>query len=111
LIQQTSVEVSSLKPNSVKLKPTRIGRDFKAKKPDLGIISFDLKADLSPLFNWNTKMLFVSVLAEFSNQDYKLNQACIWDDVIMNKEDAVFNFKNKKAEYPIHDLKNSLKVY
>jgi hypothetical protein len=56
-------------------------------------------------------MLFVSVLAEFSNDQYSINQACIWDDVIMNREDAVFNFKNKKAEYPIHDLKDSLKVF
>jgi hypothetical protein len=36
------------------------------------------------------------------------NQACIWDDVIMNKEDALFDFRKKKAEYPIHDLADLL---
>ncbi|KAJ3373042.1 Signal peptidase complex subunit [Kappamyces sp. JEL0680] len=99
---------SRLVANTIKMKPQRIGRDFKAKKPTLAKITFDMKADLSPLFNWNTKMLFVSVLAEFANDQYGFNQACIWDDVIMNKEDAVFNFKKKPAEYPIHDLADKL---
>ena len=52
-------------------RPQRISRtDFKSKKPDLARVTFDLEADLSPLFNWNTKLLFVSVLAEFSNDKY-----------------------------------------
>lgn len=93
----------------MKLRPGRIGSDFKAKKPKLGRLTFDLKTDLSNLFNWNTKMLFVSVIVDFENKDYNLNQVCVWDDIIMNKRDAVFDIKKKSGEYPIHDLTDSLR--
>ncbi|KAI8896452.1 signal peptidase 22kDa subunit [Globomyces pollinis-pini] len=77
-------------------------------KKNLGKITFDLDADLSSLFHYNTKMLFVSILAEFENKEYKFNQACIWDDVIMDVEDSIFKLRKKKAEYMIHDLADSL---
>ncbi|KAH9265664.1 hypothetical protein BASA83_011067 [Batrachochytrium salamandrivorans] len=33
---------------------------------NLGVVSFDLDADLSSYFKWNTKLLFVSAIVEFS---------------------------------------------
>ena len=36
---------------------------------DALFINFDLELDLSPLFNWNTKHVFVYVLAEYTTPD------------------------------------------
>ena len=35
------------------------------EKSDLGFITFDLQADLNPLFNWNVKQLFLYLTAEY----------------------------------------------
>lgn len=32
---------------------------------DLGFLTFDLKADLNPIFNWNVKQLFLYLTAEY----------------------------------------------
>ncbi|KAJ1328833.1 hypothetical protein BSLG_009877 [Batrachochytrium salamandrivorans] len=53
---------------------------------NLGVVSFDLDADLSSYFKWNTKLLFVSAIVEFSNSQYEVNQAVIWDDVILDRK-------------------------
>ena len=36
------------------------------EKNDLGFLTFDLQADLTPLFNWNVKQLFLYLTAEYS---------------------------------------------
>lgn len=43
-------------------------------KQDLGYLTFDLEADLNPLFNWNAKQLFVFLTAEYQTADNKFNQ-------------------------------------
>eukprot|EP00842_Homolaphlyctis_polyrhiza_P002031 jgi/Hompol1/2829/HPOL_003046-RA len=84
------------------------GFRYNSPKADLGLVSFDLDADLSSYFNWNTKLLFVSAIVEFSNDQYPFNQAVIWDDIIREREDAVIQLRNKNYEYMVHDLANSL---
>ncbi|KAK4105075.1 signal peptidase 22 kDa subunit [Parathielavia hyrcaniae] len=62
---------------------------YSSKKEEYAIIKFSLDADLSSLFNWNTKQLFVYVTAEWpsaggssgSGQNAS-NQAVIWDSII-----------------------------
>ena len=49
--------------------------DFSAsrEKNDLGYLTFDLKVDLEPLFNWNVKQLFLYLSAEYSTPKNKVN--------------------------------------
>jgi signal peptidase complex subunit 3 len=61
---------------------------YSSKKEEYAIIKFSLDADLSTLFTWNTKQLFVYVTAEWpsaggsgSGQNAS-NQAVIWDSII-----------------------------
>ena len=61
---------------------------YSSKKEEYAIIKFSLDADLSSLFTWNTKNLFVYVTAEWpsaggsgSGQN-ATNQAVIWDSII-----------------------------
>ena len=53
----------------------------------MDIFYFDLDADLSPVFNWNVKQLFVYVTAEYKSKTNELNQVVIWDKIVLDKED------------------------
>ncbi|KAI9763790.1 MAG: hypothetical protein M1840_009115 [Geoglossum simile] len=57
---------------------------YSIKKEEYAHIRFDLDADLSSLFNWNTKQVFVYILAKWpslGNPD-SINEAVIWDQII-----------------------------
>ncbi|KAI0490909.1 signal peptidase subunit [Xylaria cf. heliscus] len=72
------------------IKPTNVqvvkGRPhyYSSKKEEYAIIKFSLDADLSSLFTWNTKQLFVYVTAEWPATDgaNQTNKAVIWDTII-----------------------------
>ncbi|RYP59437.1 hypothetical protein DL769_008525 [Monosporascus sp. CRB-8-3] len=76
-------------PSAV-IKPTNVqvvkGRPhyYSTKKEEYAIIKFSLDADLSSLFTWNTKQLFVYVTAEWPDQKSanQTNEAVIWDSII-----------------------------
>lgn len=44
------------------------------EKNDLGFLTFDLQTDLTPLFNWNVKQLFLYLTAEYETEANKINQ-------------------------------------
>lgn len=44
------------------------------EKKDLGFLTFDLKTDLTDLFNWNVKQLFLYLTAEYQTPNNVLNQ-------------------------------------
>jgi signal peptidase complex subunit 3 len=85
----------------------------------LGRVTFALDAgsqysqDFTPVFNWNTKLLYVSVLAEFnstSRGESTTNNVVIWDDIFW-KEDARIKMKKKPGKYRIHDLSDNLAYF
>ncbi|OXV08693.1 hypothetical protein Egran_03546, partial [Elaphomyces granulatus] len=59
---------------------------YSTKKEEYAQIRFDLDADLSPLFNWNTKQIFVYVLASYPpsppGKNLRNSEAIIWDTII-----------------------------
>lgn len=60
---------------------------YSTKREEYAQLRFDLDADLTPLFNWNTKQLFVYVYASYSSSDKANSQlppseAIIWDSII-----------------------------
>ncbi|OAA74059.1 Signal peptidase 22kDa subunit [Cordyceps fumosorosea ARSEF 2679] len=59
---------------------------YSTKKEEYAIIRFSLDADLSSLFTWNTKNLFVYVTADWPAADgtNTTNSAVIWDSIITN---------------------------
>ncbi|KAF9881040.1 signal peptidase subunit family protein [Colletotrichum karsti] len=82
-------------PTVRELKTTNIqvvkGRPhyYSPKKEEYAIIKFSLDADLSDLFTWNTKQVFVYVTAEWPDNSKKAipgvnatNEAVIWDQII-----------------------------
>lgn len=68
-------------------------------------INFDLEADLSPLFNWNTKQVFVYLTAEYPGRRPDiLNKVTFWDKIIKTKDDAQLQLKNTRGAYSIYDI-------
>lgn len=59
---------------------------YSSKKEEYAIIKFSLDADLSSLFTWNTKQVFVYVTADWPPTAYAnaTNSAVIWDTIITN---------------------------
>ncbi|XP_046343005.1 signal peptidase complex subunit 3-like [Haliotis cracherodii] len=79
------------------------------EKSDLGFVTFDLQADLQPLFNWNVKQLFLYLTAEYQTPDYKLNQVVLWDKIIQRGDNAIIDLKSSNTKYYFWDYGNGLK--
>jgi signal peptidase complex subunit 3 len=76
-----------LKTSKLTLRRVR-GRPhyYSSKKEEYAVIKFSLSADLSSLFTWNTKQIFVYVSASWPNSTSTelTNEAVIWDTIITN---------------------------
>ncbi|KAL1129597.1 hypothetical protein AAG570_012542 [Ranatra chinensis] len=85
--------------------------DFSAsrERSDLGFLIFDLQANLTHLFNWNVKQLFLYLTAEYSTPNNILSQVVIWDKIILRGENAVLDFKSMNTKYYFWDDGNGLK--
>jgi len=73
------------------------------KKNDLGYLTFDLQTDLTPLFNWNVKQLFLYLTAEYQTENNKFNQVVLWDKIVLRGDNAVLDFKNMNTKYYFWD--------
>lgn len=78
------------------------------EKNDLGFLTFDLQADLTPLFNWNVKQLFLYLTAEYETSANRLNQVVLWDKIIQRGENAVLDYRSMNTKYYFWDDGNGL---
>lgn len=68
------------------------------RKEEYAQVRFDLDADLSPLFNWNTKQVFVYVTANYPGGAGGTSEAIIWDSIITAPE-SPYSFQSLKTQY------------
>lgn len=72
VIKQRDIQVAKGRPHY-----------YSSQREQYAQIFFDLDADLSPLFTWNTKQLFVYVTANYPSSDGKeQSELVIWDTII-----------------------------
>nr|XP_050869378.1 signal peptidase complex subunit 3 [Vespula vulgaris] len=85
--------------------------DYSASKVknDLGYLTFDLQTDLTPLFNWNVKQLFLYLTAEYQTSNNNFNQVVLWDKIVLRGDNAVLDFKNMNTKYYFWDDGNGLR--
>ncbi|GAD96852.1 microsomal signal peptidase subunit (gp23), putative [Paecilomyces variotii No. 5] len=103
--------------SNVELKNVQVIRGrphyYSSKKEEYARISFDLDADLSPLFNWNTKQLFVYVLASYSSSDASpsssltTSESIIWDKIIPAPESPYSPSVLKERFFPAKSTSKS----
>ena len=98
------------KMNTVKVVVKHVP-DYSAsrEKNDLGFLTFDLQADLTPLFNWNVKQLFLYLTAEYETKNNVVNQVVLWDKIIQRGENAVLDYRSMNTKYYFWDDGNGLK--
>jgi hypothetical protein len=67
------------------------------------LLSFDLSADLRPLWDWNTGQLLVFVTASYATSAQPVNVVTVWDSIVRSKQAANLQLKNvvcNGAHYP-----------
>ncbi|KAI8581299.1 hypothetical protein K450DRAFT_232391 [Umbelopsis ramanniana AG] len=78
--------------------------DYGRKTSEFGMLKFDIDADLTPLFNWNTKQVFVTVVAEYETKTHNKNQVVVWDKIIRDKDSAKINLRKVSNKYALIDF-------
>ncbi|KAJ6155474.1 hypothetical protein N7470_006040 [Penicillium chermesinum] len=76
---------------------------YSTKREEYAQFRFDLDADLTPLFNWNTKQVFVYVYATYSSSDnpntrLRDSEAIIWDTIIQATP-SPYTFANLQEKF------------
>uniref|UniRef100_H2M5W8 Signal peptidase complex subunit 3 n=1 Tax=Oryzias latipes TaxID=8090 RepID=H2M5W8_ORYLA len=79
------------------------------ERSDLGFVTFDLSADLQPIFDWNVKQLFIYLSAEYATKANSLNQVVLWDKILIRGDNAKLNLKDTKSKYFFFDDGNGLR--
>jgi len=102
----TAEPIGSLNITSVKVYPGQTRRS--ERRQDFAFVNFNVTADLTPLFNWNTKQLFLYVGAEYTNAQGVNNEVVIWDRIVRRKEDAIVSFAGKNR-YSFRELSSKFK--
>ncbi|KAK9367772.1 signal peptidase 22kDa subunit [Lipomyces kononenkoae] len=97
-IPRISMNLQSI---DVRFGKPHIGYNY--KRQEYALMKFDLEADLTPLFTWNTKQLFVYLAATYPGKPYA-NKVVVWDAIIRNKEDALLSLSDITADYSIYDV-------
>ncbi|MBN3284065.1 SPCS3 peptidase, partial [Polyodon spathula] len=79
------------------------------ERSDLGFITFDVTADILPIFDWNVKQLFLYLSAEYETKNNALNQVVLWDKIILRGENTNLSLKDMKSKYFFFDDGNGLR--
>ena len=71
---------------------------------------FDMKADISDLFNWNTNIIFLSMVCEYETDQSSKNAVTVWDQRIPRESTEFYklDLKNEWVEYFLTDVSQSL---
>ncbi|XP_056127728.1 signal peptidase complex subunit 3 [Rhinichthys klamathensis goyatoka] len=80
------------------------------ERSDLGFVTFDLSANLRPIFDWNVKELFLYLTAEYSTKSNALNQVVLWDRIVLRGDNTKLNLKEVKSKYFFFDDGNGLRA-
>ncbi|KAE8355758.1 signal peptidase subunit-domain-containing protein [Aspergillus coremiiformis] len=96
---EATAEVSLKEVKVIKGRP----HYYSNKKEEYAQMRFDLDADLSSLFHWNTKQLFVYVYASYSSSDKESSllpqsESILWDTIIPAPE-SPYSFSALRERY------------
>ncbi|ODQ80328.1 hypothetical protein BABINDRAFT_35483 [Babjeviella inositovora NRRL Y-12698] len=81
-----------------------------AKGKENSKIKFDIDTDLSSLFNWNTKQVFVYLTATYPGKSPESsNRVTYWDKIITDPKDAKLSLKSVRGKYSVYDREFSFR--
>jgi signal peptidase complex subunit 3 len=68
-------------------------------KSDMAMLSLNIHADVSPVFNWNVKQLFMYLVAEYSTMKNVVNQVVLWDKIVPRTDRQVVIEQSVNPKY------------
>lgn len=103
--------INGVKP-SLTVRTSRYYGSVRGQPKENMKIEFDLDADLTPLFNWNTKQVFVYLTAKYNGTEkakgHTVNEITLWDRILKDSDDAKINLQHAKGKYSVWDLEDQL---
>ncbi|SPO26048.1 related to SPC3 - signal peptidase subunit [Ustilago trichophora] len=72
-------------------------------------VNFNVDADFSPLFDWNTKQVFVSLTATYDSPKHIKNEVVIWDRILRTKQDAHVSLNSARNKYGFREVGRQFK--
>ena len=70
---------------------------------ELGFFKFDLDADFSRTFDWNTKQLFLYLTAHYQTKKNTVNQIVLWDYIMLRDAPNKLKLRNQNNKYYFFD--------
>ena len=104
----------SLKIHKTQVKKLQEFQDQKGKN-DAGFLTFDIEFDSRPLWNWNTKQLYLYLVCTYQTENNDINDVTIWDKYIIrdqyqHKISQKVSFKKYKNKYSAFETVQAWKV-
>lgn len=81
---------------------------FRWNKFEMGRFAFDLEANLTGEWNWNTKHLYLWLMAEYSTPRFPRNGVTLWDTVLRSPGQSVVSLHNQQLKYRFLDRQDGL---
>ncbi|RNF16981.1 peptide hydrolase [Trypanosoma conorhini] len=70
---------------------------------DYVFFRFTLKADFSPVWDWNTKAVYVACVARYRTDQYVVNEVTLLDTVLKSREAAARWWLDNAQKYPLEE--------
>jgi hypothetical protein len=70
---------------------------------DQAMLKFDLAADLRPVWSWNVKHVYVSVVAGYVSDSHVRNEVVVWDDIVSARDEAELVRTDQWNKYSLKD--------
>ncbi|AMD20200.1 HDL544Cp [Eremothecium sinecaudum] len=101
--------IDNIKP-SINVRTSRYFGSISGKPKENVKLTFDLDADLTNLFNWNTKQVFVYLTAEYSGakKPDTSSEVTFWDQIVKDKDHANLSLRNVKSKYSVWDIEDKI---
>lgn len=106
---QIKSNIENIKPRINLVSSRKYGASSKNQKESVRAL-FDLEADLSPLFNYNTKQVFVYLTAEYNGTKNANSNSKVtfWDSILTDESMAKLSLSGEKSKYNVWDLESKL---
>ncbi|KAJ2783314.1 Signal peptidase complex subunit [Coemansia javaensis] len=78
--------------------------DKTSRAAEYARLTFDVDADLTSMFNWNTKLLFAYIAAEYSAPGFETNKIVVWDRIIRSRRQAKLRLRRHHNKYTLRNF-------
>ncbi|MFH4973962.1 hypothetical protein AB6A40_000671 [Gnathostoma spinigerum] len=100
-----------LLPNTAKVnlsaKNVRVKNmaDYSANgaRSDVAMAELSVEVDVTPVFNWNVKEVFLYLVAEYKTPRNRVNQVVLWDKIVMRGDWSTINEGRITPKYHFMD--------